>query len=251
MCSPPGPQPGYFAAMAYDSVRGQVVLFGGGTVSGSDLNQTWIWNGANWIQLSPANKPPARSAHAMAFDAAHGQVVLFGGAVGGVISNDTWVWNGVTWTQMFPTTKPPARLHAGVVFDTTLQKVLLIGGSNGSPTGFADTWAWDGANWTQLASAPFGRSNFGLAYDTVRHQTVVYGGQNNGAYVSDTLLFDGTTWTDISGGPTPLRQDDRMVFDVALGEAVLFGGSGLGGLTALRRHVDLERYQLGAGFPVE
>jgi len=123
MCSPPGPQLGYFAAMAYDSVRENVVLFGGATLTNNvELNETWIWNGAGWIQLFPANPPPARAAHAMAFDAARGDVVLFGGVVGGVPSQDTWIWNGVTWTQKFPVTVPPARFHAGMVFDTTLQK---------------------------------------------------------------------------------------------------------------------------------
>src|ERR1035438_8065688 len=41
-------------AMAYDSVNGQVVLFGGSNGGSADvLNDTWVWDGANWTQKSP------------------------------------------------------------------------------------------------------------------------------------------------------------------------------------------------------
>jgi pyruvate/2-oxoacid:ferredoxin oxidoreductase beta subunit len=65
-------------AMAYDAARGQVVLFGGLGSSGR-LNDTWVWDGTNWVQKFPGNAPPARYGHAMAYDAARGA----GGAVWG------------------------------------------------------------------------------------------------------------------------------------------------------------------------
>jgi hypothetical protein len=68
--------------MAYDAVRGQVVLFGGIGPSGLSLSDTWVWNGTDWVRKFPANNPPARYDHAMAYDAARGQVVLFGGYSG-------------------------------------------------------------------------------------------------------------------------------------------------------------------------
>src|SRR5882672_1673729 len=53
---------------------------------------------ADWTQKLPANSPPARNSHAMAYDAARGQDVLFGGsgANNGLLS-DTWVWDGSNW----------------------------------------------------------------------------------------------------------------------------------------------------------
>jgi hypothetical protein len=36
-------------AMAYDAARGQVVLFGGVGYSGT-LNDTWVWDGTNWVE---------------------------------------------------------------------------------------------------------------------------------------------------------------------------------------------------------
>ena len=63
-------------AMAYDSARGVVVLFGGQ----HDVRKgdTWEWDGAVWT-LRATTGPSPRYGHAMAYDSARGVVVLFGG----------------------------------------------------------------------------------------------------------------------------------------------------------------------------
>jgi len=77
-----------FHAMAYDSVHGQTVLFGGAD-SVDTFGDTWVSNGSNWTQKSPQNTPPARSNHTMAYDSAHGQIIMFGGFdAGGNLLND-------------------------------------------------------------------------------------------------------------------------------------------------------------------
>ena len=63
--------------MAYDAATGQVVLFGGS--NGSNLGDTWTYNGTTWTQQSPASSPSARYDSTLAYDATTGQVVLFGG----------------------------------------------------------------------------------------------------------------------------------------------------------------------------
>jgi hypothetical protein len=51
--------------MAYDAARGQVVLFGGYDGSGY-LNDTWVWDGTNWVQKFPATVPRlARARHGL------------------------------------------------------------------------------------------------------------------------------------------------------------------------------------------
>ena len=96
--------------MAYDSVHGQAVLFGGTTPSPvMDFGDTWTWDGANWTQQSQKTLPGARIYSAMAYDSAHDQVVLFGGFVGGTFLNDTWLWDGSNWTQASPQTSPSGR----------------------------------------------------------------------------------------------------------------------------------------------
>src|ERR1035438_5569144 len=55
--SPPGRT---YAAMAYDSARGQAVLFGGNGSGNPYLGDTWVWDGSNWTQESLQNGPPGR-----------------------------------------------------------------------------------------------------------------------------------------------------------------------------------------------
>jgi len=54
--------------MAYDSTRGQVVLFGGLDANSKVLGDTWTWDGTTWTQKSPDTSPPARAGAAMAYD---------------------------------------------------------------------------------------------------------------------------------------------------------------------------------------
>jgi uncharacterized protein (TIGR03437 family) len=137
-------------SMAYDSVHGQVVLFGGEGANGfgfqataEALNDTWVWDGTNWTQESPKTSPAPRNSFTMAFDAAHGQVLLFGGLDGnGTDLNDTWIWDGSNWTQVSPQTSPSARDEYALAYDSTHGQIVLFGGE--SPLQ-SDTWTWIGA----------------------------------------------------------------------------------------------------------
>ncbi len=96
----------YSHAMAYDSARQRVVLFGGVTGQpASALGDTWEWDGTNWTQIKLKNTPPARQAHAMAYDSGRRRTVLFGGVNSGPFLTDTWEYSGPvpalvadTWT---------------------------------------------------------------------------------------------------------------------------------------------------------
>jgi uncharacterized protein (TIGR03437 family) len=134
--------------MTYDSAHGQTVLFGGYLLSLgiSFANDTWTWDGSNWIQKSPQNSPPARVHHVMAYDSAHSQVVLFGGAVRAGATNDTWTWDGSNWTQKSPQNSPSGRESHAMAYDSAHGQIVLFGGYAGSSSNvlFGDTWTWDG-----------------------------------------------------------------------------------------------------------
>jgi hypothetical protein len=77
--SPPARQA---AAMVDDAVpgAGQILLFGGLDVTGSELDDTWTWSPSlSWTQASPSASPRSRDTAAMAFDGATLQPVLFAG----------------------------------------------------------------------------------------------------------------------------------------------------------------------------
>ena len=121
---------------------------------------------ANWTQLTPATKPPARAYASMAYDPGTGQLVLFGGYDGGFL-DDTWTWNGTIWTKQSPTTSPPARDSASIAYDPGTGQLVLFGGWDGNNI-HNDTWTWNGSTCTQQspATSPPLRLGASMAYDT-------------------------------------------------------------------------------------
>ena len=105
------------AALAYDTVRQRLVLFGG--TAGSKLQDTWEWDGVTWTQRLPIVKPPVRSGHAMAYDRLRGVTVLYGGTTdpSNDILGDLWEWDGTHWTQRTPAISPGLRTAAVMAFD--------------------------------------------------------------------------------------------------------------------------------------
>ena len=61
------PSPRWGHAMAYDSARDRIVLFGGADSLEDRMADTWEWSGDGWMRL-PATGPPPRAYAAMAFD---------------------------------------------------------------------------------------------------------------------------------------------------------------------------------------
>jgi hypothetical protein len=132
-----GPSARELGAMAFDSARGRIVLFGGAGPSGS-LGDTWEWdwNLSAWV-LRATSGPGAR--HVMAFDSTRSVVVLFGGRDDSGALGDTWEWDGNTWTAQ-PGAGPSAR-GEGAMAAAGQGRVLLFGGD--TATGLVgDTWEW-------------------------------------------------------------------------------------------------------------
>ena len=226
------PSPRVYQSMAYDSARGQTVLFGGQDYSGkAGYTDTWVWDGSNWTQKFPQTSPPAQSAHAMVYDSAHSQAVLFS-------LNYTWLWDGTNWTPV-PPIGPSGRYGQAMAYDSAHGQVVLFGGAvaNNSdvPTLLGDTWVWDGSTWTQKSpqNSPPARYQHAMAYDSAHGQVVLFGGLNGNpenASFADTWLWDGTNWTQGSPQTSPAaRNEHAMAYDSSQGEVVLFGGIGGGG----------------------
>jgi cysteine-rich repeat protein len=79
------------AAMAYDSMRHKVVLFGGVDGNAAPLGDQWEYDGIAWTKVMPANPPPARHGAAMAYDPVRQKLVLVGGFVSNAVPlAETW-----------------------------------------------------------------------------------------------------------------------------------------------------------------
>ncbi len=243
LVSTSGPSPRRNHAMAYDSARQKVVLFGGAVGYGEDsvpLGDTWEWDGQTWTQVTTSG-PSARSGCAMAYDPVKQRAVLFGGrnqyitGVSEEFLNDTWEWDGSTWSYM-GTGGPSRRDEHGMVYDSNRNRIILFGGSDNPKSFRRDTWEWNGQQWTLLAddaAGPIGghgtgREGFGMAYDTIRQRVVIFGGHDD-ANNGDTWEWNGANWSLVSETGPESRRMSAMVYDGFRQTVVNFGGIGWAG----------------------
>ncbi|HKU69009.1 MAG TPA: kelch repeat-containing protein [Candidatus Baltobacteraceae bacterium] len=214
------------AAMAYDSGRHVLVLFGGNNSAGVQQD-TWTWDASRWSRQFPHSAPSPRTGAAMAYDPASGNIVLFGGDPSSTIGylNDTWTWNGSRWTLVQTPVAPPPRTRASLEYDPVTGTLILFGGL-GTTDFLADTWSWNGTAWRQIATtaSPPGRYDASLAYYGPGKQLVLFGGLTMGAaLVGDTWTFDGSNWQQVSTvGPT--ARQGAALEPQSNGTLVLFGG---------------------------
>lgn len=197
------PSPRWMPAMAYDERRRSTLLFGGfETATNLDRDDTWLWNGSAWLQLTSPIRPPARMGHAMVYDRIRGRVVLFGGMSSERRVNlpgQTWEWNG-RWVQRATAASPSPRANPAMAYDPVRGRVVLFGGRIGRAGVLGDTWEYDGNTWTQrvLATGPAPRAAAGMVYDEAARRIVLTGG-TDGSWVPiafrDTWAYDGQRWT--------------------------------------------------------
>jgi hypothetical protein len=239
-------------ALAYDSERTQVVLFGGDP-GGPPLDDTWAWDGALWTQVADTG-PSARHSLAMVFDSARKQIVLFGRRVRSNLLADTWTWNGTEWTQVADT-GPAARSGSRACLRRRTQAHSTLRWADAAnPLG--DTWEWDGTEWTQVQDVgPSARraQRDGLLdrLDRLPHCPGLEVRVRMERGSTDTWLWDGAAWTQAADtGPDP-RAACAMVAATSI---VLFGGVNsidpgfsVGETNHLWRYVALERSCLDGG----
>lgn len=146
---------------------------------------------------------------------------------------------------------PEPRAHAGMVYDSSRRRTVLFGGEaygvnprSGSPNlGYFnsnDTWEWDGQSWVKRnpSTRPPALTQFGIAYDSRRGRTVVFGGYKfappnyllGSQVISNEIWeWDGSDWTQVfSANPPPQgRTRPMLCFDSVRGEVLMLGGSQL------------------------
>lgn len=238
------------AAMAYDSRRKVVVMFGGvayGRPPGGgafdtqyNSNETWEWNGQNWVRRFTPQSPPPLDQAGMVFDARRGRMVLHGGrkfastqfGSAFATSAETWEYDGQTWIQAMPPTQPPARSRPSMCYDSVRQEVLMTGGDAVASTDIYGTrhalWSWNGINWTQRASVLPPRQGgamtnqmYGMncfAFDEVRGVAVLFPSFSGSSSDNDVLEWNGFVWRAVT--PAPPAGGETLVANSALGTAI-------------------------------
>jgi hypothetical protein len=245
------------AAMVYDSARAKLVLFGGRAGSGFNLEDTWEWDPTTgvWSDVGTSGRVPARSQHAMVFEASTGKTLLFGGGrsdpttadgSGVTISlSDTWEYDPATraWTARTVAISPSGRHDSAMVWDSARNKAVLFGGIQTDILGAAgvpkqDTWEWDptAGSWSERTAAgskPSQRYGHAMAFDGTRKKLVLFGGwdMSSGLAKNDVWDWEPTTgaWTqrragDEAGMPSG-RMYASMVADDARDRLIIVGGA--------------------------
>jgi hypothetical protein len=221
------PGPRTRAAIAYDTRRNRVVLFGGiAAWNSTDTiydSSTWEWDGSDWHKIETIVVPMARHQHAMAYDESRGTVILYGGSNQHGALADLWEWDGVKWTQLCPVCNPAHRFSHRMFYDTVRENVIVYGGYN-DKKGFGEAWMWSGDAWNSLyfsTNAP-GFFNSPLVYDRQRQRAV---GFVSSPDWSGTWIWEGDRWFQPKLDPQPsVRIEPAMVYDPRSGHIILFGG---------------------------
>ncbi|MCI4345933.1 MAG: hypothetical protein L3K07_04190 [Thermoplasmata archaeon] len=108
------PSTRYDAAMAYDASESAIVLFGGATLTGVPLGDTWLWSPTGWSKLSfnvGTQSPTVRYGSALAPSPSPGAspnsvsppLLLFSGlGRGSQLAEDTWFFGSLSLAALPP-----------------------------------------------------------------------------------------------------------------------------------------------------
>jgi len=182
------PGPLEHAAAAFDSARGRVVLFGGGS-SDQKLHATvWEWDGSRWSRHS-APGPSARVGHSMA--GGDRGVFMYGGFNEAGSLADLWKWNGATWEQIH---SAGPTFTEGMALVSAESGLLVVGGGTGAVALGAPlkVWRFTGSGWSELpGTGPTVKVGSWVAYDVARRKLVLFGGAiPDGTASSELWEFD-------------------------------------------------------------
>ncbi len=236
------PSPRSYYGAAWDPQLGGLLIFGGceGGVPWGDssycsvmTNETWVFVGNQWENLTGPVAPSPRLTPMMAYDPSTGGVLLFGGGTGPASSDcatDTWLYTASGWQELYPSTVPGCA-ETGMDFDGNLGHVLLVASASGTDLSAQENVSWEfaGGSWTVLpATSSFNRVSPMMIYDSTDQETVLFGGfdLNCGCQnLQDTWVFRQGAWTEIYPAQSPgARNSAAFTDDPSRGGALMWGG---------------------------
>jgi hypothetical protein len=183
------PQTRYSHAMAYDSDRKLMVMYGGqAAAAGPFYNDTWEWDPArsSWTQrVNTGTDAGTRSGHALVYDPGTKRVFMFSGwqpSAGFYIPGQAeWDPVGSAWvTRPNVSPQPTPRHEHAMVYNPDRQRIVMFGGYDETTFRRQDIWEWNGATGTWedctppgAATKPAARFGHTLAYDSVRKKVII------------------------------------------------------------------------------
>jgi len=241
------------ASMVWDAADGYLVLFGGRTLSGY-FNDTWMFNGTGWANVTHGVAPPARSLFEMAYDAFDREVIVDGGAMYDFSAyaweniDNTWAFAAGNWTNISYAAPGGALDRAGgqAVYDPWNRSVVFVGG--GATTNWTygctpidSVQTYVNGSWYEYPSSvgPQQISQEMLTYDSQGPYDFLFGGfapvaGTNGSscqQLNTTWVRSDGIWVNITSqlaSAPSIRYLSGIAYDPDLQEVLLFGGNGQG-----------------------
>ena len=250
------PSQGEDCAMAFDDIRGRVMIYGGKGDDDVNINQLWSFDVASrtWSQIvGEGPEPPPREDHTMIFDRANDALVVFGGE-DGPTSNATWTFDCTSgvWEKTTHPTAPSLEGHRAF-YDPIGKRMIVNGGVDQDKDLTHRTWSLnldsdspEFRSWSALETGepiPAPRREHTFVYDERRHRALLFAGRTKqkSSHRNDVWALDLKTnrWSELEThgvAPDPLRQT-AVGLDAEADELVVYGGEGL-----VRVEGDLEDY---------
>jgi len=221
----PHPTARFGHAMAFDSARGVIVVFGGTDQGGTQFTDTWEFDGESWTERKVPGPGPSMYGHKMAFDSTRGVCVLWDGVF------DTWEWDGERWRRISTNLRPEMGRGSAMAFDEARSEIVVYGGCDEfqcglTGPGYVITWLYDGADWEEVRTGlyPWSRFDHVMSYDAEREVVVLFGGQEGGEFAWE---WDGDEWIVI-GEVGPIgRERAAMAYHKGLDRTLVVGGDDL------------------------
>jgi len=222
--------------MAYAPQQHKALLWGGATLNEDGrfrlLSDTWQFDTElmRWNQIQTENSPPPEADASLFFDSRGNRFLLYS-------RGDLWELSfpDKSWTRISAGPGPSPRASFSAAYDPINHRVLFFGGSN-HPKYFDETWILDLSSyrWEEVVTRghPSSRVRPALAYDSIAHRLVLYGGVR-GPYsrrFEDLWEFDlegQSQWRLIppsGASPGPRGGFMGWAFDPSGNRFLLFGG---------------------------
>lgn len=219
------PEPRFAPAMAYDSTRKVIVLYGGSS-SKETFNDTWLYNGAQW-ELLEAGRPTMNSDPLTTYDEQRQKLILFNW-----YAEEMWEYDGENWERVNLPIRLPVNVPA-ITYDP-IQKGVIIFGEVGDGKAY-ETWVYDGGNVELLdRSHYYDWAGQTLSVNRVFFPAIVFDEKNREMILQPpygwTFVFHNNTWEVKLNEKQSLLPDcvyciwPKMIYDTNRELIVMFDG---------------------------
>lgn len=240
------PAPRTNAAMVWDSVNQQVVLYGGVGAGTHYYDDLWSYSpaSASWKVLQcHGNGPGARASNAVWTGS---EMLLLGGMGSSGVLQDFWSYtpgdvNG--WLKLADSTPMQGRAYQAMAWNPQGKQLFVFGGVDINNLQMSDFWSYNAsAGWVQInptsSSNPPGRQQASMIWDSRNNVVLMMGGWQDNQQAQGPYYY---IWAydpaqNIWGSVTPLdsannaiihgRTAFAMAWDTKFQRAYVYAGSG-------------------------